>query len=453
MYNDNNVSPGNQTGDNEAENSRTYVYPHADYSMPGGNREPDRPPQKNSRAIRIIGFIAASLAVVILFSAITGGLVYTIFRSQLPQETTTTFQEQETTLPAETTAQTATAPRQDLTDRHFSLEDAAARNDGSRKVLSVMEIADQGKPAVVAITIEVTVRDFFGQVGRVDAAGSGFIITSDGFIVTNNHVVNNAEVITVVLDNGDVYDAYQVGSDPRNDIAVLKIDASELPTVVLGDSSDIMVGELAVAIGNPLGQLSGTVTAGIISGLDRQITIDGQTLTLLQTDAAINQGNSGGALFNSFGEVIGINTAKSAGAGIEGLGFAIPINHAKPIIEDLIRHGYVAGRPKIGVMTRDISPQMADYYDLPQGVYIVEVETGSAAARAGLRRADIIIGSNGIETLTTDAVNDVKETLQPGDEMVLTIVRDGETMDITVVLEEDIPASYTPAASGSRDGN
>lgn len=445
----------NNDYDNQGEdkniNRGSYVYPHADYAGQTGEQQP-KPPPKKSKAVKIIGFIAATLAVVILFSAITGGLLYTILRNQQPQETTNTpVQTQETSAAGETISETTTISGQDLTDRHFSLEEAAVRRNGNKEAISVMEIAAAGKPAVVAITIEVTVRDYFGQEGTVDAAGSGFIITEDGYIVTNNHVVNNAKVITVVLDNGDIYDAYLVGSDPRNDLAVLKIDAEGLPTVVLGDSSDIQVGELAVAIGNPLGQLSGTVTAGIISGLDRDITIDGQTLTLLQTDAAINQGNSGGALFNSFGEVIGINTAKSAGAGIEGLGFAIPINHAAPIIEDIIRNGYVSGRPKIGVITRDISPQMAEYYELPQGVYIVEVENDSAADKAGIRREDIIIKANGVETLTTEAVNEIKETLEPGDEMILTIIRDGETIEVTVVLDEDIPEGYTPAAAKNTD--
>ncbi len=270
--------------------------------------------------------------------------------------------------------------------------------------------------------------------------------------MTNNHVVRGAVSITVVLDQGDAYEARLVGTDQNNDIAVLKIEADHLPTVFLGDSADVQVGELAVAIGNPLGELSNTVTAGVISGLDREITIDGQTLRLLQTDAAINSGNSGGALFNSFGEVIGINTAKSSGTGIEGLGFAIPISHAAPIIESLIQNGYVAGRPKIGISTREISAQMAEYYDLVEGVLVAFVEPGSSADEAGVRRGDIVIKTNGIETLTTDKINEIKNQLQPGDELVLTVVRDGETLELTLVLKEDVPAEVKPATYRSGSG-
>jgi serine protease Do len=178
------------------------------------------------------------------------------------------------------------------------------------------------------------------------------------------------------------------------------------------------------------------VTAGIISALDRTITVDGQDMTLLQTDAAINAGNSGGALFNSFGEVIGINTAKNSGSGIEGLGFAIPIDHAEPIIEQLIERGSVPEAPRIGIYTQDVSAEMAQQYDLPEGVYVVQVGEGSPAAAAGIQRGDVIIAINGQETLTTAAINAVKNTLQAGDTMTLTIIRDGEKMEIPVILAE-----------------
>ncbi len=451
---------------NNYQDHQSYVYPHSGYNhssnRPGGSNNKSQPPHKKNTA-RIIGFIAWTLALVVLFSAASGSLVYHYMRNQIQPvqepgsqtDVTETDLEEDETQNDRFEEQTAEPDNSGMEadsgvrDRHFSLGSAAARRDGDEEPLSIVEIADKGKPAVVAITTEVTVRDFFGQEGIVPAAGSGFLISDDGYIVTNNHVVENASAITIFLDNGDLHDAKLVGADPQNDIAVLKIDGSSFPAVVLGDSSDIMVGELAVAIGNPLGQLSGSVTAGIISGLDRQIRIEGQTLNLLQTDAAINQGNSGGALFNSFGEVIGINTAKSAGAGIEGLGFAIPINHAKPIIESIIQSGYVTGRPKIGVSTQDLTAQMADYYDLVEGVYIVSVERNSAADRAGMRRGDIIIKSNGIETLTTAEINDIKNELEPGDEMVLTVIRDGNEIEITVILDEDVPHDVMPATNRS----
>lgn len=446
-YQPDEIKPDRQdasTPEKEKPDIRSYVYP--EQRMDQGKPSSSIP--DNTRRSKTIGFVAWTLALVILFSALSAGLVYSYMRDRTnPQETTQpTTPAGETDVTDPTTVETdPDSATSDQTDKHFSLEEAASRRDDNKESLSVMEIAEQGKATVVAITTQMTVTDFFGQVGRVPSAGSGFIITDDGYIVTNNHVVRGADSITVVLDQGDAYEARLIGTDPNNDIAVLKIDADNLPAVYLGDSTDVQVGELAVAIGNPLGELSNTVTAGVISGLDREITIDGQTLRLLQTDAAINAGNSGGALFNSFGEVIGINTAKSSGTGIEGLGFAIPISHAAPIIESLIQNGYVAGRPKIGISTREISAQMAEYYDLVEGVLVAFVEPGSSADDAGVRRGDIVIKTNGVETLTTDKINEIKNTLQPGDELVLTIVRDGETIELTLVLKEDIPADVKPA--------
>lgn len=445
-------------------NSTSYVYPDHDTGtgqVPAGPGKSGKPQKDPGRSTRVIGIVAVVLSVVVLFSALTGTAVYLLMKDR-PEPT---GQTQQTTQPGETTTATtttgtttettATAPGSDLLNPHFSLADAASRHVDGKETLTIMDIAAQGKPAVVAITTEMTVTDMFGQVYRPTASGSGFIITENGYIVTNNHVIEGAETITVVLDNDDAYPAVLVGTDPSNDVAVIKIDATGLPTVVLGNSDDLLVGELAVAIGNPLGELSGTVTAGIISALDREITLSSssgtQKLKLLQTDAAINSGNSGGALFNSFGEVIGINTAKNTGTGVEGLGFAIPIDHAKPIIESLIQYGYVRGRPKIGITARNISAQMAEYYKLTEGIYIVEIENGSAAAEAGLRAKDIITAANGEETLTIEALNTVKNKLKPGDTMTLKVVRDGREMTIVLTLKEDLPTEYTP--TNNRSGN
>ncbi len=421
-----------------------FVYPHGNYSQPtpGGQKPPRR------KAAHVIGLVAAFLAVAILFSAMTGTVVYLALKgsplqgkfalptlpavSEPSGETTTLPRETKT--PAESGGTVDKAPQ----DKNFSIGDAAAKSDPNKQTLSIIEIAALGKPAVVAINTETLVSTPFGETGLIPAAGSGFIISKDGYVVTNHHVIAGAKTISVVLDNGDAYKASLVGADTLNDLAVLKIDGQNLPTVVLGSSADLDVGELAVAIGNPLGELSGTVTAGIISALDREINIDGQKMYLLQTDAAINAGNSGGALFNSFGEVIGINTAKNAGTGIEGLGFAIPIDHAKPIIENLIRNGSVVGPPRIGVYTQDIDDQMATQYNLPVGVYIAQVEPGSPAEDAGLVKGDVIIATNGQETLTTDAINQIKNKLSPGDRVELTVVRNGQQINITVVLGEEV---------------
>ena len=402
-----------------------YVYPH-----PAGSWQPVPANARRKRsAAGIVGMIAIFIAVAVLFTALGGALAYR-FLGRFPVPAETTYGP----LPTQTTEQQSTGDN----GKHWSLADAATREDGN--ALSIMGIAALGKPAVVAINTTVTATDMFGQTGQAEAAGSGFIISADGYIVTNNHVIAEAETITVVMDNGDIYDARMIGADPKTDLAVIKIETAGLPTVYLGTSSDLQVGELAVAIGNPLGELSGTVTAGIISALDRAITLDNQTMNLLQTDAAINPGNSGGPLFNSFGEVIGINTAKTSETGIEGLGFAIPIDHAKPVIEDLINSGYVKGRTRIGISTRDITRQMAEYYNLHIGVYVVEITAGSPAAKAGLQAEDIIIAANGLETLTIASLIKVKDSLQPGDEMVLTVMRGNRQMQVTVVLEEEIPA-------------
>lgn len=387
---------------------------------------------------RRLGLIAALITVALILTVGTGVGVYYGINRLLPNQAslaapeTTGSNSEAVTLPDSSSQ----GNQDNRSGKSFSLESSAARTDTARTALSITEIVAKGKPAVVAIDTEMTVATPFGRNSVVPSAGSGFILTADGYIVTNHHVINGAQNIQVTLDNGDTYPAKLVGSDPVNDVAVLKIDGKDLPTVALGKSSDLEVGELAVAIGNPLGELSGTVTAGIISALDRTITVDGQEMTLLQTDAAINAGNSGGALFNSFGEVIGINTAKNSGSGIEGLGFAIPIDHAEPIITQLIEKGSVPQPPRIGIYTQDVSADMAKQYDLPEGVYVVQVSQGSPAEAAGIQRGDVILAINGKETLTTAAVNAVKNTLQAGDTMTLTLVRDGKKIEVPVVLAE-----------------
>lgn len=401
------------------EEQQSYVYPHPETPWQASAK----PPKKNS-ATRIIGFAAIFFAAAILFTAIGGGIAYSFLNrnGQLTETTTTNSSTQATSQLTDNTSI-------DDNNKHWSVVEAATLPDGEKKALSIINIAKMGKPAVVAINTTGTVPDFFGQSGSFEAAGSGFIVSSDGYIVTNNHVLESAEKITVITDNGDVYPATLIGTDLQNDLAVIKIEAQNLPYVIFGDSSTLQVGELAVAIGNPLGELSGSVTAGIISALDRQITLGNRTLNLLQTDAAINPGNSGGALFNSFGEVIGVNTAKTSETGIEGLGFAIPINDAKPIIESIVNYGYMKGRTIIGISTSD----------QPNGIYINLVEPGSPAETAGLRQGDIIIAVNDKDTLTINQLADIKATMKPGDSLVMTILRNDAEIKVTVILAEDVP--------------
>jgi serine protease Do len=253
--------------------------------------------------------------------------------------------------------------------------------------------------------------------------------------VTNAHVVEDAKTITVVTENGDNYVAELIGADAKSDLAVLKIKSDKsLPAAILGDSDQLVKGELAVAIGNPLGELAGTVTVGVISALNRQITIDNQVMSLIQTDAAINAGNSGGALVNTYGEVIGINSAKNSGDGIEGLGFAIPANKAKPIIEQLINFGYITGRPLIGINGESIPAQIADRYGWPQGIYIGSVEKGGSAELAGIREGDIIVEFDGKKITTVAELNQIKEQHKPGDALTVKIYRTETKANVTLTL-------------------
>ena len=249
------------------------------------------------------------------------------------------------------------------------------------------------------------------------ATGSGIIMTADGYIVTNAHVVDGAENVTILLDSQNEYEAEIIGSDAQTDIAVLKISADEKITPAeFGNSDELVVGETAVAIGNPLGfEFYSTVTSGIISGLDRELTIEDKLLRLIQTDAAINGGNSGGALVNSFGQVIGISSAKIVTIDAEGMGFAIPINDALPIIHELINNGYVTGRPLIGIAGFDIDERTAFYYNMKEGVYVAQIKENSPAELAGMKVGDIIISANDTEIKTMIDLNKIKNDFKPND--------------------------------------
>ncbi len=314
--------------------------------------------------------------------------------------------------------------------------------------LSIVEISRRVGPAVVGITATGQSSggmSMFGLPSQTQSSGSGIIISADGYIVTNNHVVQGASKLKVTLNTLEEYDARLIGTDPQTDLAVIKVEASGLTAAVLGNSSDVEVGELAIAIGNPLGQeLAGTVTTGIISATNRTVTVDDVEYTLLQTDAAINNGNSGGALVNAYGEVIGINSVKMASTGVEGLGFAIPSDTAKPIIGDLISYGYVKGRPMFGIMARNITEEMSRYYDLPVGVYITSIEEFSAAETAGLKPGDVIIKCDGQTIETLDELNEIRDQHQVGDTLTLTIVRNGAKSDISITLGEDRTGAATP---------
>ncbi len=313
--------------------------------------------------------------------------------------------------------------------------------------------------STVGITTSITT-NFWGFQTTSAASGSGFIISTNGYILTNYHVIEDSDSITVAMYDGTTYDAQLVGYDESNDIAVLKIEAEDLAPVVLGDSDAMNVGDSVVAIGNPLGELTFSLTSGAISAMDRKITLSGGiTMDLMQTDCAINSGNSGGALFNLYGEVIGVTNAKyssssSSEASIDNIGFAIPINSVKSIVESIIEKGYIA-KPYIGVSVMDVSQENL-IYGVPEGVAIQSVTEDSPAEEAGLMAGDIITAVDG-EALDSDALVDLVGASQVGDTLTMDIYRQGETLQISVTVGEQIQSalpeeSVQPTTQQSQQG-
>ena len=289
--------------------------------------------------------------------------------------------------------------------------------------------------SVVAITNNATTTNVFGQTSPTASSGSGFIVSADGYIITNYHVVEGADTLEVTLTNGDSYTAELIGYDSDNaDIALIKIDATGLTPVSLGNSDALAVGEQVVAIGNPLGELTNTLTVGYISALDRVIAMDtDKDLNVMQTDCAINPGNSGGPLFDMHGNVIGITTAKYSSSTVEGIGFVIPINDVTAIIGDLVQYGYVTGRPWLGVTVRNLSEDVIAYYGL-SGIYVNDVVTSGPAAEAGLQAGDIITALNGEKLSTTTELTTALKNCTAGDVVTLSVLRNGEALTLTVTL-------------------
>ena len=360
----------------------------------------------------------------------------------------------------------------DNTDKHFSVIEAASNEDS----LTIPEIAKKCGTSVVAIETETKVvyntydNNYYNPFGGMfgygygygygnrggrggtqeyteTAAGSGIIISEDGYVLTNNHVISGADKITVYVNSGDgseeqSYEATLVGSSESNDIAVLKIDATGLNAAAFSDSDQLEVGELAVAIGNPMGQVHGSVTAGIISAVEQELTIDDVTINAIQTDAAINPGNSGGALFDSYGNVIGIVYAKSSSVSIEGIGYAIPVNNIKDLVAqmindpDSVKDQTKGSQIMLGITIRDITEEMSKQYSMPVGVYITEVSSMSAAERAGLQKGDIITEFAGETVTSADDLNAIKAKQTSGDTVSVKIDRNGKTLTLDLVVPQ-----------------
>lgn len=295
--------------------------------------------------------------------------------------------------------------------------------------LTLPELFDGANPAVVAISTEVTGRNAFGRVVTFPSSGSGFFVSSDGYIVTNDHVIENANSITVLLYDGRVIPATVVGRDSDSDIAVIRIEGTNYPFLSFGNSNNMRVGEQVAAIGNPLGELANSMTVGHISALNRDINIDGTSHNKIQTDAAVNRGNSGGPLLNLYGEVIGVVSAKSTGMDVEGLGFAIPSSHAEGIVRQLVDYGFIRGRAILGV-TIQYGNGM---------VQVASVGASSAAERAGIKTGDIILSANGTPLSTFADLRILLDDASPGDTMEMRVRRDNEEITLTAVLDEHRP--------------
>lgn len=334
-------------------------------------------------------------------------------------------------------------------------------SSGKSTANTTSDIVKKTADSVVEIATEGVKTGVFAQQYVVKGAGSGVIISEDGYIITNCHVIDGANSVTVTLRDGNTsYTAAVIGSDSENDIALLKVDAKGLTPATFGDSSKLAVGDYVVAIGNPLGELGGTVTDGIISALARDVTIEGENMTLLQTNAQISPGNSGGGLFNANGELIGIVNAKDSATEVEGIAFAIPINNVLDIIDDLKSYGYVTGKIDLGMQLTDItSKDTAFYYGVNQtGCYVLSVTRGSNAETAGFTTGDLITKVNGTSVSTSADVEKALDKSKVGDNVKFTVYRNGTTKDLTLTLAEYVPngnaqkqSSTTPANDNSDD--
>lgn len=320
----------------------------------------------------------------------------------------------------------------------------------SSSALTANEIYQLACKQVVGIRTEITGYNMFGQVTSTPVSGTGFILTSDGYILTNHHVVADAikggYQVNVMTYDGSQYPAEIIGyEEDNNDVAVIKIDATGLTPVKLGDSSKALVGDQIYVVGNPLGELTYTMTSGIVSAMNRDIAVESNvSMNMFQLDAAVNSGNSGGPVYNTAGEVIGIVTAKAAASGVEGIGFAVPINDAAAIADELIDHGYVAGKPALGITVTTMTEQYAARYNSVVGAYVYSVNPGSCAEKAGIQQGDVIVQVGDKEITTIDDLSAAKTDFKAGDTVEITVYRNGDYITVTVTFDEQLPESMQP---------
>ena len=407
-------------------NQDTAPVPNVYQDIYSTSPETPAKPKKNRKNVALVaGTLALALCV-----GFGGG----VLGSYVGGNSKTTVQQTGTSVSAKTT---------EGTDSGLNIIQAS---QSSGTPTSIEQVVSKVKDSVVEITTEVTkYGTFYGQY-VAQGAGSGVIISSDGYIVTNNHVIEDATSIKVTLTDGNSYDAKLIGTDEELDVALIKIEADNLTVAALGTSSDLQIGETSIVIGNPLGQLGGTVTHGIISALNRSIQLDGKTMEHLQTDAAINPGNSGGGLFDANGNLIGIIVAKSTnssdGTSLEGLGFAIPIDNVKNILGDLKTKGFVS-RPVLGITAVDVldDSTAARYNVDKQGVYIYSVTSGSAADKAGMMVGDCVLKFEDTQINSKEELSKAISSHKVGDEVKITVYRDGKEQILTAVLQENASES------------
>ena len=421
MENRNNGWSGGQQDYNHSYNfGGGYPVPTGDDFPPpsGGETPPGQTPPWRRKPKKNWG--AAKLVALCLLCALIGGSVYPIYRTVAGSSTAIHVGQR-----------TAT----ELTTKTVDTE----------KELTPAELYNSYVGSTVGITVDLVGTNIFGQRVTAAAAGSGFVITENGYILTNYHVVENANEITVTFVDGKTYPATYVGGEKANDIAVIKIEAEGLTPVVLGSSDNMRVGEQVITIGNPLGELTFTETAGIISAVNRTITMsDGRKINMIQTDCAINSGNSGGPLFNLHGEVIGVVSAKYSGSGssdsasVEGLGFAIPIDDVADIVSELVTNGYVSGKPFMGVGLGDVDEQ-AQAYGVPAGAVVSLAPDGLPAAKAGIQVGDIITALDGKAVKGRDELTAAVKEHAVGDSVTLSVFRSGEKLEVKVTLAESTP--------------
>ena len=368
-----------------------------------------KPVKKNHVGLRIT---ALALCCALLGGAVGGGVAY--YAGNRPWETSVNV-----------SSRPATQVSVNTVDGKNAMSDAEVYAAGVNSVVSINVTGTSGT-------------NFFGQAVQTASAGSGFILTKDGYIVTNYHVVKDGETVKVTLYSGDEYEAKYVGGDEDYDIAVIKVEAADLQPVTLGDSGSLNVGDHVLAIGNPLGELTFSMSGGMVSCVNRAINVDGTPFNMIQTDASINPGNSGGPLFNQYGEVVGIVSAKYSSTGnesVEGLGFAIPINDVFAMIQDIMTNGYVTNKPYLGVTAGTMTEQMAAQYryDITSGVFIYSVEEDSAADHAGLKMGDVITKVDDTAITSMEDLTVAKKQYSAGDTCTLTVYREGQetTVELT----------------------